>query len=223
MKRWPLVIAIIYAAIFLSLTVPFTILAFYPMGAPFGESARDIVNAYMASWGYWLWLVIMVISQFALLSMPVAVEFKRPVATRPLYLTVLASSLLLGVLAGGVLLAVGEIITNDALYEPMWYTSLALFLLSWFFWASVFRRWSEIMESKAFIDRQIRYLFAGSVLELLVAVPAHVIARSKDYCCAGYATFVGMALGFSVMIISFGPGIFYLYRARFKKIRPERK
>jgi hypothetical protein len=66
------------------------------------------------------------------------------------------------------------------------------------------------------MSRICRFLVAGSILELLVAVPAHVLARSRSYCCAGAGTFWGIATGISVMLLAFGPAVFVLFARRYK-------
>jgi hypothetical protein len=106
--------------------------------------------------------------------------------------------------------------------EKVVYASIAGFFLVWLIWAVVFYRSSKKLKPKTFIEKQCRLLFRGSVLELLVAVPTHILARSRDYCCAGFSTFIGIALGISVMFLSFGPGVFFLYLDRWKKLHPDR-
>jgi hypothetical protein len=71
------------------------------------------------------------------------------------------------------------------------------------------------------VSRQCRYLLRGSILELLVAVPTHIVARYRNYCCAGFLTFVGIAFGVSVMLFSFGPGVFFLFVQRWKRLHPQ--
>jgi hypothetical protein len=71
------------------------------------------------------------------------------------------------------------------------------------------------------ISRQCRLLLRGSILELLIAVPTHIVARSRDYCCAGAMTFVGLTLGISVMLFSYGPAVFFLYAERWRRLHPE--
>ena len=68
-----------------------------------------------------------------------------------------------------------------------------------------------------------RYLIAGSVLELLVAVPSHIIVRRRDECCAGLLTGTGICLGVVITLVSFGPSVLLLYYRRFKQISPPRK
>ena len=63
-------------------------------------------------------------------------------------------------------------------------------------------------------------MLRGSILELLVAVPTHIVARSRDYCCAGFMTFIGLTLGISVMLFSYGPAVFFLYVDRWRRLHP---
>ena len=66
-----------------------------------------------------------------------------------------------------------------------------------------------------------RWLLAGSVLELLVAVPTHVVVRRREECCAGMATGLGICIGIGVMIVAFGPSVALLYYRRWKQITPK--
>jgi hypothetical protein len=84
----------------------------------------------------------------------------------------------------------------------------------------VFYRSSRTVPATDVITQQCRYLLKGSILELLIAIPTHIVARARDYCCAGFYTFIGIAFGISVMIFSFGPGLFFLFAARWKRLQP---
>ena len=68
---------------------------------------------------------------------------------------------------------------------------------------------SRNTEPADLVSRQCRALLKGSVLELLVAVPTHVVARYRDYCCAGFLTFIGLTMGVSVMLFAYGPAVFF--------------
>ncbi|MBN1871493.1 MAG: hypothetical protein JW800_02875 [Candidatus Omnitrophica bacterium] len=218
MKHWHWVIVLLYVLSLMALTVPASILAFHPLAEPFSKSVKDMLLHYLTSWGYWAWLFVMFLSQASLLVVPVRISSKRPVTKRHVFIPVIAAALCMGLLAGGALLAIGETIVEDALNDSIWWMALALLILTWILWASIFRRWAMGLGPRGFIDRQCRVLFKGSILELLVAVPLHIVARCKDYCCAGFATFTGIAFGISVMLLSFGPGVFYLYQDRCKRI-----
>ena len=52
-----------------------------------------------------------------------------------------------------------------------------------------------------------RKLIAGSALELVVAVPSHIIVRNRGDCCGGFLTGTGICIGVVVAFISFGPSV----------------
>jgi hypothetical protein len=88
-------------------------------------------------------------------------------------------------------------------------------------WALVFRRFLVSDEPEALMRRLTRWLIRGSILELLVAVPSHVATRHRHDCCAPAVSFWGIATGITVMLLAFGPGVFFLFveRVRRKTIR----
>ena len=63
------------------------------------------------------------------------------------------------------------------------------------------------------MTRIVNWLLRGSGLELLVAVPSHVWARRPDDCSAPAVTGYGIATGLAIMLLSFGPGVFFLSEA----------
>jgi len=54
----------------------------------------------------------------------------------------------------------------------------------------------------------------------LIAVPTHIAVRCRDYCCAGTLTFIGLTMGFSVMLFTFGPAVLVLFIQRWQKLHP---
>ena len=65
-------------------------------------------------------------------------------------------------------------------------------------------------------------LAGRSLAELVVAVPCHIFARWRGNCLAQLGTFIAMSAGFGVLVLSFGPGVFYLFAARAKKMMPKK-
>ena len=57
-------------------------------------------------------------------------------------------------------------------------------------------------------------------VELLIAVPTHVVARCRDYCCAGLMTFIGLTMGVSVMLFAYGPAVYFLFAERWRRLHP---
>lgn len=216
MKRWAWMVAALYAAVLLVLTVPAGLLAFAPKVPKLGEAFQVFVW-----WPYWLWLAAMLVTQLALLAVPVRVASLRPVTQGPVWRTVLAGGFMAGTLVAGAFLSLYEFVMRNKGHGNwcLW-VAIALAVISWGVWSLVFSRLSRRQSPTDLVSRQCRCLFKGSVLELLIAVPAHIVARYRDYCCAGFLTFVGLTMGVSVMLFAYGPAVFFLFAARWKRLHP---
>jgi hypothetical protein len=215
MKRWALIVAALYMVIMAVLTVPFGLLAFVP------ELGWDAFGIYK-EWQYWLWLAVMVISQFTLLAVPVRLASLRPVTRGPVWKTVLAGGLMAGGMTVAACFSIEELVFADHIppgNTDVW-TSILLGLLTWFIWGLVFLRIGRNVPPADLVTQQCRALFKGSILELLIAVPSHIVARCRDYCCAGFMTFLGLTMGFSVMLFAYGPAVFFLFAERWKRLHP---
>jgi hypothetical protein len=215
MKRWAWIVAALYCLILAVLTVPAVLLAFVP-----NARLADGVKIYIC-WPYWLWLAVMFAGQFALLAVPVRVASLRPVTRGPIGRTVLAGGLMAGGLAAGACLSLYEFVFRDQ-GKGNWnsWTAIALGGLTWGIWAAVFSRMNRKAEPTDMVSRQCQLLLKGSILELLIAVPTHIVARYRGYCCAGFMTFIGLTMGVSVMLFSFGPAVFFLFVERWKRLHP---
>jgi len=217
MKNWALLVTGLYLLIIVILTVPVILLAFVP-----AVGLGDALKTYLFL-PYWLWLAIMVVSQFALLGVPVQVASLRPVSRGSIWRTVLAGGLMAGGLAAGAFASFYEFVFRDQDHSKHnWsgWTALILGLLTWCIWAKIFSRMSYQTEPADLVTRQCRALLKGSVLELLIAVPTHIVARCRDYCCAGLLTFLGLTMGISVMLFAFGPAVLFLFVQRWKRLHP---
>ena len=71
----------------------------------------------------------------------------------------------------------------------------------WVVWGIVF---SFYFRNSSALPREFSWLLKGSVLELLIAVPCHVIVRRRGDCSAPIATSFGIVTGIAVMLLSFG-------------------
>jgi hypothetical protein len=164
----------------------------------------------------------MILSQWALLAVPVRVASRRPVTRGALWPTLLAGGLMAGGLVAGGGYAILEFLTRgESISATAGLLPGALGVAMWGIWAVVFLRMSKTTEAPDWVSRQCRLLFRGSVLELLIAVPTHIVARYRDYCCAGLLTFIGLTMGISVMLFSFGPAALVLYVARWQRLHPK--
>jgi len=223
MKRWAILVAALYCLILVALTVPFLLMTFY--GSVYGSTGPLAAVAEAAEvfgyWPYWVWVAVMVGCQLALLSVPVRVASRRPVTRSALWPTILAAGLMISALATAAAFAIEEFIYQlEDTGNWLGWCGLAIGILTWGVWAFVFRRAALIESPADIVTRQCRLLFRGSILELLIAVPTHVIARHRDYCCAGFMTFVGLTMGVAVMLFAFGPALFYLFAERRRRLHP---
>ena len=97
---------------------------------------------------------------------------------------------------------------------------VALLLTLWAIWALVFSHFAHHRDAEGLMQRLVRWLLRGSILEFLVAVPSHIVARHRNDCCAPIATFWGIVTGLSIMLLAFGPAVFFLFARRFRQLRP---
>jgi hypothetical protein len=204
---------------------------------------HDILDLYL-QWGYWLWLAVLVAGQALLLLLPINLAERRLPARRPLKIPVIVTAFfLVNLCFAGIFSLLCAIFTDRAfnLFDPSVLfhfgagqgsqnnnsgngtlcTMIFTVLVFWAVWALVFFRRSTSDEPGALLKRATNWLLRGSILELIIAVPSHVIVRRRDDCCAPLGTFWGIATGLSVMLLCFGPGVFFLFVERCKKLKPK--
>src|SRR5688572_10234880 len=115
-------------------------------------------------------IVVMLLCGASLVIVPVRAVRRRPVTRRSLRLPLIASSILAAGLAFGGAIAYGEY----AYVEASWpiYGAVAIV---WALWTLVFTLLSFKRVPEVVANKLHRWLLAGSVLELLIAVPTHVV------------------------------------------------
>ena len=212
MKKWSYVVAVLYGLIALAL--------FFPLGsAAFGELPKwRIVSDIVLTWQTWIIVGLMIVAQFALLRVPVCVGLGRPVKQRPLLMTVIAAALMMGLLFFGAGVSLYEALLNEKHFNYLWVTAVIGFG-SWLYWSVSFYRTLHGQEARQGISKIQRRLWTGSILELLVAVPTHVVARNRHICCAGLLTFFGLCCGCSVMLFAFGPALYFCFADRWRRLQ----
>jgi len=246
MKRWAVLTVLLYALALLVLTVPVVLIAFGNWGIKSNNfETRDALELY-AQWGYWLWLAIMVAGQALLLLLPINLAERRLPARRPLKTPVIVSAFLLANLCFAGIFSIFCAISADKVFDQFnlfalfstgtnqngqpsgnnsgWgtlWTMILTVLIFWVIWGVFFNRFAKSDDPASLVKRLTRWLLRGSILELLVAVPSHVIVRRRDDCCAPAGTFWGIATGISVMLLCFGPGVFFLFVERFERLQPK--
>lgn len=218
MKKWALAVLLMYGAIIIIFTLPVCILAFADNVTKEGVDKREMIGIF-SYWPYWAGFALFMAAQAALLDMRVSIaQQPQPLVTKKTIIpVVLCSALMMALLVAGMALAIHETIKRD----PWPKNYYLLFFISWLAWGFVFYRWSNKSEPGLFLSKIRKMLYYGSVLELLVAVPTHILARHRNYCCAGFSTFIGIVFGLAVMFCSFGPGILFIFAERWKRLRPQ--
>jgi hypothetical protein len=91
-------------------------------------------------------------------------------------------------------------------------------LIIWGIWSWIFFVYWRQGDRYTQSGRMIRGLVAGSILEIIIAVPVHIWAtRQREcYCCRG--TYTTLILAATVLIWAFGPGIVLLYMREKRRI-----
>jgi hypothetical protein len=242
MKGWAVWTVLLYALALLLLTAPIVLISF-------GAWAKNNVTFISAlkmylHWAYWLFLAVLVAGQALLLLLPLDNAEKRLPSRRRLKVPVIVSGFFLANLFLAGLFCLSSAAAGDKATDYFnlfrvfaegrhphglagngngWGTIITAFftmLIFWAIWAALFRSFAKADEPDALIKRATRWMLCGSILELLVAVPSHVIVRRREDCCAPAGTFWGIATGISVMLLCFGPGVFYLFVERFERLKP---
>ena len=187
-----------------------------------GLSLLPFVLPLLSGEGVWGPLVatatVLVLAEVALLFVPVRVASRRPITRRSLWVPLLGSAVLAALVGLGLSFTLLD-------YFDGWgwdYGELAVFGtagLFWLVWTFVFWALSYRTGPEAVATKLHRWLLSGSVLELLVAVPTHVVVRRRGDCCAGVGTGIGICSGIIVMLLAFGPSVAFLYYRRWKQVK----
>ncbi len=220
MRMWGFVITVVYALV--------TVLL-YGVGIIFlvnGDYSADADEYFIIASSSTIALLLL--CQISLLAVTVDGGQKWLRSRRPIWISVVNVSLALGLLTCGALFAIWAAIAGDDApgfldrwfgveNSPLTVSTIILLcvVVSWTFWALIFRYDSGDSEYR--VARLFRWLYAGSVLELLVVVPCHIFVRSREDCCAPILTGYGIATGLAVMLLGFGPGVMYLYKKKLNR------
>lgn len=206
MKLWALLTVVLYIICLSIVAIPMFLFV-YP------EFYPELLHFY-----FLFFVPVFVLIQVVLLFVPVAVVHERPIKTRRIVASAILGAIPIGIMAlafgGSIILMIwGEDYSFEFLYK---WPILLIPAIFWLVWSIVFYRSYSSGDPMSFTSTIVRWLLGGSVLELLVAIPSHIISRHREECCAPPLTFLGIVTGLSVALMSFGPGVFFLFA---KKIR----
>jgi hypothetical protein len=238
MKRWAALTVLLYALALLLLTVPVLLVAFGGWAKNGVTGLQDISKIYLQL-GYWLWLAVLVAGQALLLLLPINIAERRLPVRRPLKVPVIVTGFFLANLFCAGLLAILCVAFKEegvgffGYFTPFTASQISpsdwdlktlaggimTLLAFWLIWTVIFHSFAKSDDPNSLLKRITRWLLRGSILELLIAVPSHIYVRRREDCCAPAGTFWGIATGISIMLLCFGPGIFFLFVERFKRLK----
>ena len=189
MKRWGLVVTSFYVAAMLLLIVPgcFLLLEWI--------------------WPPWLYAGILVGGQMLLLFLSVDTSWRHAKPRQHIAVTIALASFFTAALAWFALFSIEVAIYGDR-PPPLWkdqedlfvWTALGVWIGLWIFWGGIFYHYYR--DSSNIVSALVAWLLKGSVLELLIAVPAHVIVRQRGDCSAPAVTGFGIVTGIAIMLLS---------------------
>jgi hypothetical protein len=94
--------------------------------------------------------------------------------------------------------------------------------VAWVLWAVVFYAYYRDADHHTAVAKMTRVLLAGTVLELLVSVPAYVHAlRDPDNCYCEKGSYTGLVFGCTAVFWLFGPGVYLLLLRERRRWKPK--
>jgi len=227
MRKWGIIVTCVYA-----LVVPllFTVgISLFSVG--------DVAEVALLAVYFSVWILLLVLCQATLLLVTVDRSNKQLKPRRHVGISIASVAAALAMLTTGAVFALWAAITGDDAVMTFFEVPVEVLgkligksdalevivvgpifvlplVILWGPWALVFRRFYKHQSSQLF-----RWLYAGSVLELLIVVPCHIVVRSRDDCSAPLFSSFGIATGLSIMLLAFGPSVIYLYRKQLERYR----
>ena len=215
MKKWGLVVTLFYGLLVLVFLVP-AALFLVSSSRPNVADLKEIYTSGIP----WICAGIVMLGEGLLLWLSVDTTQKRLKPRTPVLVCAIATGLLLSILTVAFVLALGLGVRGDKFLDllpnsPSVTALLSAFAIPWLVWGVLFYRLCR--NSSDPVTRAVAWLFRGSALELLIAVPAHVVARRRQDCCAPVITGYGITSGIVIMLLSFGPSVLLLYKKRMER------
>ena len=212
MKRWALLTVALYVVYMSIFAVP--MLWFLGYNDDFGVPRLQDHNSLGLFYVYCA--PVLILAQAVLLLVPLAAVRERPVKRRKIIVSAVIGAFPMAAMAVGFF---GSILLMIFGEEGPGFFTLYTLPAFWLVWGIIFWRSFASSDPTSFTSTMTRWLLRGSILELVVAVPSHIISRRRDDCCAPTFTLLGIVTGLSIALMSFGPGLFFLFARRIKDKR----
>jgi hypothetical protein len=211
--KWVYVVACVYLLLLVTI-----------LGLP---SAAALVNReYGALVGLGVINALILLIGGSLLVIPIGRQWDLPESKKSIILPLIGSALGAAALYGGAALASWEYAfgeENEKVADTVGQILLTGTGVVWLVWLLLFAFLARSVDRLTLGDRMYQILLAGSVAELLVAVPMHLVVRQRAQCCAGMYTALGIGLGVVVMFAAMGPAVFFLFFRRYKQAYAHRR
>jgi hypothetical protein len=213
MRKWGAVVTAFYALIIVALVIPAAVLMVGTKNLGAGP-LKAILDTYK-EWLVWVPACILIAGQALLLFLSVDTSWRKLKPRAHIAVSCLVTGTLSTFLSGAAVFSLGVGIYGDHFGGHFFddgFNLLMCWIALWVVWLVVF--YLYFRNSSALLTRATSWLLKGSVLELLIAVPSHIIVRRRDDCSAPVVTSFGIATGISIMLLCFGPSVLLLYKKR---------
>ena len=216
MRKWGVLISGFYALVVLGLLFPAGIFLVSPEARHWSTFLGALADTYK-QWVFWIPTVAVLSGQALLLFLSVDTSWRRLRPRMHIYVSCAVAGMLVALLTFALVFSLKAAIQGDKFDHIGDRTITGAQVLGfagvlWLCWGFVF--FAYLRNSSEAVTRIVSWLLRGSVLELLVAVPCHVIERRRDDCSAPIVTSFGIVTGIAVMLLSFGPSVLLLYKKR---------
>ena len=215
MRRWGLLVTVFYALAVLVLLVP-TAVVLISEWSTFSDADTHIREAY-GQFITWALAAVFVVGQALLVFLSIDQSNRRLRPRTRIAFSVVTTGFLLALLTFSAVSSAAAAIRGDRVDDWARAIIVGALFVPWVLWGIAFYWFSRSTED--IVSRAVAWLIRGSVLELLIAVPSHVIVRRRDDCCAPVVTSFGIASGIAIMLLSFGPSVVFLYKKRMDALR----
>ena len=216
MRKWGIVISVFYAVIVLALLMPLALLLVGDL-SPLEGRFYEVIGEGLQEWIVWVPIVAVIAGQIVLLFLSADTSQKRLKPKAHIAVACITTAMLFGILSVGAITSLEVAVSGESTSFSGRILStkgsiLLFWVILWLFWTLVFYLFYR--NSSQVTTRAITWLLRGSVLELLIAVPSHVIVRRRHDCCAPIVTSFGITSGIAIMLLAFGPSVYFLYKKR---------
>lgn len=174
--------------------------------------------------GFWPFALPCLIAATAAMLMSAPTVEIMAASPRSLHMSVIGAAALGGLIAVGVLLSAADlascvaglipfdgsaIVTKSDFGWPAWVTWLCAGLG----WALLLRR-VGMHRDPSMLDRAVRWLFAGTAVEVAIAVPTFIAAVRRGHCYCAMASMLVIAYGIATLVLLCGPWLLLLATRR---------